>query len=358
MSAGAPLCELPRRPVTCIWEITGACELRCVHCATGAGVRGPRELSFEQACGLIADLARLGCRTLEITGGEPLLRPDWDRLCRHATQAGLDVALITSGARLDEATLARALDAGVGHLGISLDGPRNVHDRLRPFANGRGSSWDAAFRALALAAPRIRTTAITAVSRANVDHLAAVHDQLAALGVQRWQVQLVVPTGRVREAAEDLVLHPNDLPPLADRLVGWIAAGHGPAVLVSDTIGYFTEREKLLRRRPGGQGVWIGCMAGIRSVAVGPGGTVRGCSMLPPEFDAGDLHEESFPAIWADAARFGCAVRLDPGTLAGGCRGCKWGALCRAGCNSMSYWTTGTVHDNPYCLHRLEEARG
>jgi hypothetical protein len=27
--------------------------------------------------------------------------------------------------------------------------------------------------------------------------------------------------------------------------------------------------------------------------------------------------------------------------------------LCRAGCTTMAYWTTGSIYTNPFCLHRV-----
>ena len=79
--------------------------------------------------------------------------------------------------------------------------------------------------------------------------------------------------------------------------------------------------------------------------------------MFPDEFDAGDLHREDFETIWRDPVRFGCPERLDPARLAGACASCRLGPVCRAGCSTMAWWTTGTVYDNPYCLRRVREAR-
>jgi len=82
---------------------------------------------------------------------------------------------------------------------------------------------------------------------------------------------------------------------------------------------------------------------------------VRGCSIMPPEFDAGDLHDESIATIWNDAERFAYSTRFDAAKLAGPCGRCRVGPLCRAGCTTMAYWTTGSIYTNPFCLHR---ARG
>jgi radical SAM protein with 4Fe4S-binding SPASM domain len=74
---------------------------------------------------------------------------------------------------------------------------------------------------------------------------------------------------------------------------------------------------------------------------------------MPPEFDAGDLHDESLTTIWNDAERFAYSTRFDAGKLAGPCARCRVGPLCRAGCTTMAYWTTGSIYTNPFCLHRV-----
>jgi len=58
----------------------------------------------------------------DLTGGEPLARTDILELVRSARDAGLYVNLITSGMPLDEARLAKLLEAGLDHLQLSFQG--------------------------------------------------------------------------------------------------------------------------------------------------------------------------------------------------------------------------------------------
>ena len=48
------------------------------------------------------------------------------------------------------------------------------------------------------------------------------------------------------------------------------------------------------------------------------------------------------------------STRFDPTKLTGDCAECQFAALCRAGCTTMAYAVTGTVHDNPFCSRRSE----
>ena len=348
-----PLDLVERRPRTCIWEITGACNLRCVHCENTSGERSTRELPIDRMLETAETLARLGCRHVDVTGGEPLLRAGWDGLCRRLADLGMRVALITNGTLLDDEALERAARAGVKIVGVSIDGLQETHDRTRPRPVPGRSPWEEAVEALRRAAPRIETVAVTQVNVQNLGELPALRLLLRELGVRRWQIQLCLPTGRVLELGEPYVVGPGDL----EELTAFIASANGdgllPSIDTSDTIGYYTDREPLLRKRAGGQGLWIGCQAGIRSVAITYEGTVRGCSAMPRAFDAGDLHDEDFETIWNDEGRFAYSTRFDADRLEGDCGDCRFGPLCRAGCTSLAWWAGGTIYANPYCLHRV-----
>lgn len=300
-------------------------------------------------------LARLGCQTVDLTGGEPLLRPDWDALCRGLRALGLQVALITNGTLLSDENLDRAVAAGVGVLGVSLDGMLDTHDatRLRPCPGP--SPWEQTVSGIERALGRVTTRVITQVNRNNLRDLPRLRLFLRDLGVRRWQLQLAVPTGWLLDLDVPYIIGPEDLEELTGFIAGAIAEGGEPAIDTGDTIGYYTDRELVLRKRTSGQGLWLGCQAGIRVVAITYDGKVRGCSALPRGFDAGDLRQESLEEIWSDPERFAYCTRFDPRRLLGACARCRFGALCRAGCTSMAYWVTGTIYRNPYCLLQQRE---
>jgi len=75
-------------PFIAIWEITRACDLRCVHCrAEAIPNRDPLELTTEQGLKLIEDIAGFSQTAkplFVITGGDPIKRPDVYEFIRHA----------------------------------------------------------------------------------------------------------------------------------------------------------------------------------------------------------------------------------------------------------------------------------
>ncbi len=350
-----PLMRVPRIPFICIWEITRACNLRCIHCENFGGTKGKQELSFEEMLTVVKSLKQLGCKVVDITGGEPLMHPKWHELAKCLSDSNIRCALITNGLSFNEHALRAALDAGVETVAFSLDGPEPIHDMIRKLPSRFSltkSPYEITVNNLKLANEHIKTTVITQINRLNLPHLEELYSLLNKLKIQKWQLQLTVPTGRVLRNKPSLIITPEQLNELTSFIVDKQNQGDIPFIDTSDTVGYYTDKEKILRKRTGGQGLWLGCQAGIRAVAITFNGKVRGCSMLPPEFNAGDLHTESLEDIWKDASRFGYSTAFDPNNLEGDCKSCSYGAICRAGCTSMAYYTTGTIYSNPYCISR------
>jgi cyclic pyranopterin phosphate synthase len=128
--ADVPLADTLARPLRDLRiSVTDRCQFRCTYCMPRE-VFGrdfvflPRDqlLTFEELTRLARIFAGLGVRKLRLTGGEPLLRRDLDKLV--AMLAGIggigDIALTTNGALL--AGKAQALAAaGLRRVTVSLD---------------------------------------------------------------------------------------------------------------------------------------------------------------------------------------------------------------------------------------------
>lgn len=82
-------------------EVTERCNLHCVHCYINqpAGDREIQkcELTTEQWCGILDQIAEEGCFSLLLTGGEPFLRPDFLEIYDHVKRKGFLISLFTNG---------------------------------------------------------------------------------------------------------------------------------------------------------------------------------------------------------------------------------------------------------------------
>src|ERR1700747_1276032 len=97
-------------PLAVIAELTHRCPLHCVYCSN------PQELTARSSelqtavwTRVFQEAAQLGVMQLDLTGGEPLARPDLVALIQSARAADLYVNLITSGLPLDEKRLDKLL---------------------------------------------------------------------------------------------------------------------------------------------------------------------------------------------------------------------------------------------------------
>lgn len=89
-----------RIPLAGSLELTFRCNLRCMHCYVAHGHRGipgQTELTFAEICGILDQIVDEGCLWLLLTGGEPLLRPDFLDIYTYTKRKGLLISIFTNG---------------------------------------------------------------------------------------------------------------------------------------------------------------------------------------------------------------------------------------------------------------------
>ena len=121
----------PPGPVV-IWNLIRRCNLTCKHCyAISADKDFPGELSKEQVFDVMDDLKAFRVPALILSGGEPLLRPDFFEISRRAKDLGFYAGLSTNGTLIDESLIDEIADIGYDYVGVSIDGMRETHDTFR-----------------------------------------------------------------------------------------------------------------------------------------------------------------------------------------------------------------------------------
>jgi cyclic pyranopterin phosphate synthase len=126
-------------------SVTDRCNFRCVYCMPRE-VFGPhftfvpREglLTFEEIARVAKLFVGLGVEKIRLTGGEPLLRRDLERLVEMIAKTGVaDLTLTTNGALLTRSKARELRDAGLMRVTVSLDALddetfRNITDNKIP----------------------------------------------------------------------------------------------------------------------------------------------------------------------------------------------------------------------------------
>jgi MoaA/NifB/PqqE/SkfB family radical SAM enzyme len=207
--------RLERLPLVTLY-LTERCNSRCVTCDYWR--HGRVDMNLEAVQRLIPGLQRLGTQVALLSGGEPLLNPEWPSIARALRDAGLKVWLLTSGLSL--AKHARRAADVFDAITVSLDGTdRETYQAIRgldAFENVCDGIRAAADHGVAAG---LRVT----LQRANFRQLPAfvsLAKDLSARQVSFLAVDVANPHafGRTEGFSIDLALRPDELPVLDELL--------------------------------------------------------------------------------------------------------------------------------------------
>ncbi|HVE69929.1 MAG TPA: GTP 3',8-cyclase MoaA [Thermoanaerobaculia bacterium] len=211
-------------------SVTDRCNFRCVYCMPAAGLTWlPKDdiLSYEEIADVVAQLAPLGLRRLRLTGGEPTIRPQLERLIAmlRAVPGVEDIALSTNGVKLPE--LAGPLRAaGLDRVNISADSLRP--DRIAAIAR-RNLGFDLVRSA------RVAEAAGLDPIKVNMVVLRGINDDeiedFARLTYDHpWHIRFIelMPVGELRDETFDRVVPTDEILERLSRL-GRLTPGAGPA---------------------------------------------------------------------------------------------------------------------------------
>jgi MoaA/NifB/PqqE/SkfB family radical SAM enzyme len=113
-------------PLAVRWQLTNRCVLKCKYC--NVWQTPGKELGLDQIISILDEMAAMGTQTISYSGGEPMLRPDIDRILEETIKRGVSTEMNSTGAGIPEKIAKlKHLD----FLKISLDGPEDVHDLVR-----------------------------------------------------------------------------------------------------------------------------------------------------------------------------------------------------------------------------------
>ena len=355
------------KPIYVVWETTMRCDHSCSHCGSRAEFSRPDELSTDELLDVADQIVRLGTREVTLIGGEAYLRSDVYQLVEYLTKRGIYVAMQTGGLGLNERRLRKLKEAGLGGIGVSVDGPEQVHDLLR----GRKGSYQAAIKAIRLAKSfGMNVTSNTQVNQLSKDHLEETALAIREAGAKVWRIQLTVPMGRAADRPEWL-LQPWQIIEVIDEMARikteWLTEayhqGIHPAkvmnVTLGNNVGYYGEHEHLLRSTPGVVAkAWYGCQAGKFTLGIESDGKVKGCPSLPSApYVGGNIRDISIEDLWNHDEKLRFVRDRTADELWGYCKTCYYGEICRGGCSFTTHCFVGRRGNNPLCYYRAKKLR-
>lgn len=327
------------------WELTLACNLRCNHCGSSAGLSRSDELTLEESLAICDQFPALLVQEVDFTGGEPLLRADWRQIATHLRELDINTKILTNGLTLKPAIVKQIRDAGITGVGISLDGLEATHDYIR--------GHKGLFRCVLIGIETVLNvdlpiTVLTTVNALNINELPSLFELLQNVGVNRWQIQPIFPLGRAHESTELELTEQEYMKLGAFVQHSWLKAEKiGFKIGPADSYGYFSELDP--RKPP-----WRGCPAGLLSCGITSDGKIKGCLSLPDHLVEGDLRQQDLWDIWFSPNSFTYTRQFSVDTLGSHCYSCDMAEQCRGGCSAMSYGSTGCFHNDPYCFHGIK----
>lgn len=337
------------------FHLTGLCNLACLHCYLPRPGED-RHLPAELVVKLIDEVVENGGHGVTLSGGEPLLHPEIEKILEHAARR-TQVRLLTNGILIDGEWAARLSDMNVT-VQVSVEGSREeIHDRIR----GK-HSFEKVMKAIDLlqeAGLGERLHLSTTIMKQNLPDLS----EIISLA-ERRNVALVrfLPLRRLGRGAEQ-----------------WEAIGSG--VAVGDHEEFYRYAWDLLTKQRrtteiscglsgfllkmpdscSADNIW--CSVG-RMLVVGTGGDVYPCVLLmDDEFHLGNaFREDLMSMVLSEKMADICRILSERRLRIEKCAACFWRNFCQAGCMGQALEHTGTVWDtDDFCAYRdraYEEAFG
>lgn len=362
------------------WESTSLCNLACAHCRRQdvAEAAARDDLTTDEVRGVLDSAATLGRPIIVLSGGEPLLRGDWEPLAAHARTLGLPTALATNGTLIDDVLARRVAAAGFRRVSVSLDGAdAATHDAFRrvPGAYGKAVAGVAALRRAGV--PIQINATIAGHNTHQLDDLYALAERLGAMALHLF---LLVPVGCGAEIGPTHQLPPADY----EKVLNWVldrqAGGHprqgrgeeaglpgnggsaarggmavpqpiaggSPVLPLELKATCAPHYHRLAAQRGIDLGPSRGCLGGVAVAFVSHAGEVFPCGYLP--VSCGSVRQRGLADIWRSSDVL--AALRDYARLSGKCGLCEYKGIC-GGCRARAFAATGDyLAAEPACSYR------
>lgn len=305
------------------WHITHACNLRCVHCYQEEyQSHMPREELF-RALDQFTELVegRDVEPQINLTGGEPLLHPDFYDLAAEIRRRGYRLGVLSNGTLIDAEAARRLADLTPVFVQVSLDGTERIHDAVR----GRGAFGKALSGIDRLKENGVRVLVSFTAQRSNARCLRGLARVCREHGVDKlWWDRVVtddeklsVTTGQFRRLVK-----------VTERLRRAEARSGAPMISSGRALQFGGDPCAEVYR----------CSAGGNLLILLADGSLMPCRRLP--FVIGNIREGTMREITEGSPLM---KELRVPMVPEGCRGCRHLIRCSGGARCVTYAQTGRL---------------
>ncbi|MBU1195395.1 MAG: methyltransferase domain-containing protein [Proteobacteria bacterium] len=273
----------------CWFHITDTCNLSCRHCMFSCSPKERQTLEITQFLSGFTQAFDLGCRTFFLTGGEPMVHPEFKQICSLILDKSAEnrLVILTNGMCIDSfMPFLSRLPQDRLHLQVSLDGNQESHDRIR----GNGSFEKVLSNLKDICRINSQVSVAMAVTEDNVSFMPDLVDIAAQCGVSNIHYLWMFAMGKLQD--EQLVS--------VDRLFQHLVKADQRAAQKNITIDNIQAIEKQVFS-PQGTKYDLG-IAGWESLAIGPNGDIYPTPALirEPAAFCGNVRE-GLETVWKNS---------------------------------------------------------
>jgi len=281
-----------RLPLSAVLELTERCNLRCQHCYLGSQeeLQGQPERDTADVLKSLNEWADAGCLNLLITGGDPMVRPDFAEIYRHACERGMVVTVFCNGTLVTDRLAELFRELPPRKVEVTLYGAtEETFEQITRVPGSYASAWRGIHR---LHDRGVRIALKTMLMTLNRHELQAMAGQARALGCSfRFDAAVFPRLSDGEKGVLDLRVSPEEavrldmeLPEQRERWTRSVLSGRagtdsdrlypcgaGATSFYADPYGNLAPCLMARQYVCAGQGrsfreIWEGDLAGIRSV--------------------------------------------------------------------------------------------
>lgn len=337
--------------------LAGACNLACRHCwiapqFLAAGQSAPETLfvSFEHIRKAVNEGRSLGLNSVKLTGGEPLLHPQFREIVTWLAEAGIGITIETNGTLLTpELAVFLKASGRANFISVSLDGAdAATHEALRMVPG----SFDLAVNGIqALVAAGYRPQMICSLHRDNMGQAEQVIRLASELGCGSVKFNLIQSVGRgegFQRQSGLTIVECLSLQRQAEE--EWSPRWKMPVHF--DVPAAFRSLTRFIKGS-------CGQCAVLNILGLLPSGALALCGIgtLVPELIYGNIAREDLKQVWCASPGLLQLRALIPDGLEGICAQCLHRRVCLGSCVANNYFHSGSL-SAPYSFCQQADELG
>ena len=331
------------------WHITDDCDQRCKHCYifsenTCKHLDSMTWTQMQETFYNCLDFCEVHDRLpyFYITGGDPILHPDFWQLLGLLKQYGIPFTILGNPFHLNDAVCQRLKNYGCEKYQLSIDGLRETHDWFR-----KPGSFDTTLEKIGcINRAGIRSVVMTTVSGKNIEEVPGILDAVVAADVNVFAFARYCPTSEEKDTGIAPLRYRQLLADCDKKFKEYETAGCSTYFNKKDHLWTLYEYETGTFQIPEGVEdgmIYGGCNCGNCHLTILPTGDVYACRRLQNS-RVGNVFEDRLADVWVcqmeqyrDYSRFAK------------CSKCELLAFCR-GCPAVASGKTGDFYAaDPQC---------